>query len=174
MPKKFKILPLCFLFLALGWAASSCSNDNDEVRMPDTIIGIWMENENEYLEFNSDQTIHKLTIMEQDGEKIGQWDEEVYYYEPGYNLVVYLDSNQQLTVYEIVRLTSDSLTWCWVKDIDIMSATGVEDIGKIIGDVIKEAQEGFTLNPEFYQSFTRISEDEFLSILESIDLMYPW
>lgn len=149
---------------------SSCNHD-DEVRMPEEIMGVWSPNDDVYLEFCDDNIVRHLNISYQDGESIGTWTTDVYYYEPGYNLVIYLSAEHHADVYEIVELSSDKLTWCWVDEINARDA---ESIGQIIGDIINKAQEGFHLDPELYQTFNKISKDEFLSIIENLDLNYPW
>lgn len=139
--------------------------------MPDDIVGIWSPSDSLYLEFGSDYTVHNLKIEHQDGMSIGIWSDEVYLYEPGYNLVIYLTSEHEAKVYEIVARNSSAFTWCWVMDLEIENR---DDLGNIIGEVIKEAQEGFHLDPELYESFSKVSEDEFFSLLESLNILYPW
>lgn len=153
---------------------NSCSKDDEEVRMPGDILGIWMVNDNEFIEFGSDYSVHKLILEENDGVIYGEWQEEVFYYEPGYNLVVYLDSRQKASIYEVVSLTPQTLTWCWVKELEVNDASTIEEIGNVIGDVIKDAQEGFTLNPELYQTFSRISKEEFQTILDDLGIIDPF
>lgn len=151
----------------------SCSKDDETVRLPENILGVWAPSDSVYLEFGEKQVVHRLDIFHQDGESIGRWELEVYYYEPGYNLVIYMDYTNVATVYEIVTLSDKELTWCPVKTItqQQIEQTG---IGKLIGEVINEAQTGFTLNPELYQTLSKVSEDKFFSLLESLDIMYPW
>lgn len=160
------------LWISLFFVAffSGCSGD-DEVRKPDDILGVWSPSENVYLEFSTDNIIHHLDIEMQDGETIGLWTEEVYYYEPGYNLVIYLTSGHEAVVYEIVTMNSSKLVWCPVDEIE---ATSADEVGQIIGDIIKKAQEGYNLDPELFQSFNRVSEDKFYAIIESLDITYPW
>ena len=141
------------------------------MRTPDKIEGIWSPYETHYYEFGNNNNVRFLTIEYQDGESIGIWTEDAYFYEAGYNLVIYMNSDHQAMVYQIVELNQNRLVWCWVKQLQVESR---EDISKAIGEVIKEAQEGFKLNPERYETFNKISEDEFLSLLEKLDLMYPW
>ena len=139
--------------------------------MPYDILGVWCTPDSIYLEFQNDNIVHRLEIEEQDGESIGIWEEDVFYYEPGYNLVIYLTPAYHARVYQVVELTSTQMTWCWVYDIDV---TGAESISKLLGDIINKAQEGFRLDPALYQYFSYVPEDTFLSILEELDIMYPW
>ena len=151
--------------------ATSCSHSDDDVRIPDDILGVWTPSDNLYLEFAEQNIIRKLTIEFQDDESIGIWAKDVYYYEPGYNLVIYLTPAYHARVYQVVELTFTQMTWCWVYDIDV---TGAESISKLLGDIINKAQEGFRLDPALYQYFSYVPEDTFLSILEELDIMYPW
>lgn len=141
--------------------------------MPDDINGIWCLNETSYYNFTDDNRVENLKIEYQDGQSIGKWGyDEVFFYEPGYKLVVYLTSDHEADVYEVIELTSSRLVWCWVDEIH---APNMDSIGQVIGDIINKAQEGFHLDPELYQTFTKISEDKFLKVLESLDVIYnPW
>lgn len=151
--------------------ATSCSHSDDDVRIPDDILGVWTPSDNLYLEFAEQNIIRKLTIEFQDDESIGIWAKDVYYYEPGYNLVIYLSGETKADVYQILNMSENSMTWCWVDEVE---ARGQEEIGKVIGDIIKKAQEGYKLNPALYQSFRRIPKDQYLDILEKLDIIYPW
>lgn len=166
-----------FVFLSAILAVSlinlpSCNKEDEEVRMPDNILGIWSPDDANFYEFSDDYTVHHLIIDEQDGESIGRWESDVFFYEPGYNILIYLDAHQQANVYEIVELTSEVLTWCWVDEINVSDRE--ESLGKIIGEIIKKAQEGYKLDPELFKSFRKVTEEEFFSVIESLDLMYPW
>lgn len=142
------------------------------MRVPENIFGIWSPDDNSYLEMLDDYTIRHLEIEYQDGESIGWWTADVFFYEPGYNLVIYIDSQQQGEVYEIVELTDQYLTWCPVDKIDIIDRD--ESIGHIIGNIIKKAQEGYKLDPGLFQTLKKIPKNQFLELLESLDIMYPW
>ena len=160
----------CMVALFSVSLLSSCSKE-EEVRRPEDILGVWSPDDTTYLEFSTGNVVHRLQIEYQDGESIGWWTEDVFYYEPGYNLVIYISSDYTAQVYEVVKLSSRQLTWCWVDEI---KATSTSSIGQIIGDIIKKAQEGYKLDPELFQDFTKISEDDFFSLLESLDIQYPW
>ena len=163
----FLILSLCIPFF-------SCSKD-EEVRTPEDILGVWSPSDSQYLEFGTDHRVHNLRIYYQDGMSIGDWVNDVYFYEPGYNLVIYITDEMEADVYEIVELNSKKLTWCPVDKIDPDKLQGgTQDIGKVIGEIINKAQEGYKLNPELYQSLRKISQNEFFSILERLDIEYPW
>lgn len=163
---KFFATVFCFSLLLI-----SCSNDNDDVRLPEDILGVWSPSSDVYLEFLEKNEIRHLQVEYQDGESIGLWTKDVYYYEPGYNLVIYLSGEREADVYQIVEMTHTHMTWCWV---DAVTASNTEDIGKVIGDIIKKAQEGYKLDPALYQSFLRLTQDQFFDVLEKLDLNYPW
>lgn len=164
---------LSFILIFSATLLTACSKDDNDVRMPADIVGVWSPNENQYLDFRANNTIKNVTVETQDGETIGVITDDVYFFEPGYNLVVYITADQTANVYQIIDMTDSRLTWCWVKDITD-EYDGEENIGSIIGQIIKEAQEGFKLDPGNYQSFNKISEDKFLEILESLDLLDMW
>lgn len=166
---KFSLFLSIMLF---AFVSLSCSHEED-VRMPEDIMGVWSPSSTRYLEFSEGYTVHNLDIEYQDGESIGLWTVDAYLYEPGYHLVIYLTGNKA-DVFQIISLDSSQMTWCWVEQIEFDESMSKENIGKILGNIIKEAQEGFHLDPEHYQSFKKISEDDFFSILESLNIMYPW
>ena len=162
-----------FAFILLLSLAGACSDKDDDVRMPEDILGVWSPDDSLYLEFSTNNEVHKLSVFEQDGESIGQWDMEVYFYEPGYNLVIYINNENEATVYQIISMDNNEMTWCWVEDIP-QEKVEEEGIGKILGEIINQAQEGFKLDPELYQSYKKIPENEFFDILEKLDIFYPW
>lgn len=166
-----RILSIAFpLILALTCGLQSCS-DKDDVRLPSDILGVWAPSDNLYLEFCDQNVIHKLDIEFQDNETIGIWTKDVYYYEPGYNLVIYLSGRNNADVFQIVKLSDKEMTWCPVDELKVETT---ENVGQLIGQIIKKAQEGYKLNPELYQYFRKISENQFLDILEELNIQYPW
>ena len=165
-----KFFILFILILLPAFFLTSCSED-DDIRMPDDILGVWSPSESVFLQFQSDNIVHRLEIEEQDGESIGWWYQDVYYYEPGYNLVIYLTSDHEAKVYQIVELTSDRLTWCFVYQINI---SDTESITQALGEIINRAQEGFRLDPALFEYFHYVPEDTFLDIMDNIELNYPW
>ena len=171
MKSSIKYIILSFWAILMTLFVFSCSDDTEEMRWPEEIEGVWSPDPTNYLEFSNDNTIHNLKIEYQDDKSIGIWTTDVYFYEPGYNLVIYLTSDHYADVYEIVELTQETMTWCWVDEIE---AAGADSIGEIIGEIINKAQEGFTLDPELFESFNKIPQDDFFALLESLNIFYPW
>lgn len=168
----FKIVLNWIAALIVLTSVSSCSHDED-VRMPNDLVGVWSPYMTRYMEFKENYYVYNLEILHQDGMSIGRDVIDAYIYEPGYHLVIYLRANK-VDVYQIVNLTSVEMTWCWVKQIVMEENSNKNEIGHLIGDIIKEAQEGFNLNPEHYETFRKIPQDEFFSILEDLNIFYPW
>ena len=167
---KYIYLLVSLIFLL---AITGCSSSDDDIRVPDDIMGVWQTSPDSYIEFSTNNEAHRLVIFEQDGETIGDWFLDVYFYEPGYNLVIYIDAESNANVYQVVSLSDYALTWCWVDEIHY-EGLNKETIGQIIGQIINKAQEGYHLNPELYESFRKVSYDKFFQLLESLDIMYPW
>lgn len=163
---------LSFLSIVLFFTLSAC-HSNDDVRQPKDIMGVWSQSDNKYIIFGDDNTVKNFSVTYQDNESIGYWGEDdVYYYEPGYNLVIYVTASQEADVYQIVSMGDNQLTWC---PVDKIEDTNRDDIGKVIGEIINKAQEGYTLYPELYQTFYKISDLQFDEMLEQLDLiLYPW
>ncbi|MCH5229645.1 MAG: hypothetical protein J1F12_06600 [Muribaculaceae bacterium] len=162
-----KIIIRAFILIS-ALSLGACSHE-EEVRSPADILGVWSPGENTYLEFLDNYEIQNLKVEYQDGLSIGRWTTEVYYYEPGYNLVVYVADNKA-NVYQVVSMNSRKLTWCKVDEITTNDVDGAESLGHIIGDIIKKAQEGYHLNPELYQTLIKIPEEEFLDIIDNLDI----
>lgn len=158
---------LSFLLIVFSTFFSGCEKNEEPIRSPEDILGIWAGTDSNYFQFNDDHTVRMLEVSQVDSDLIGTWYDNVYFYEPGYNILLYLDFPNDLEVYQILYLDSNEMQWCWVKSLrDTYSKD--DEIGTIIGDIIKEAQEGFPLNPELYQTFHKISEDQFLDIVDKL------
>ena len=176
-----KISPLIsrlFFFLFLGFSiflAASCSKDDDEpsYRHENDIMGVWTNGEDRYMSLDSAFRAYNLYVSTMDGETIGYWEQDGYFYEPGYDIVIYIDKTSRPQVYQIVELTESSLVWCWVEDIMDYYESGLSP-GEILGQIINDAHEGFTLDPNNYQYFSRVAEEDFLQLVASLDLDTPW
>lgn len=172
MMSKYLAYPILLLTCILGLVCNvSCSKDDEPVKSPEDIIGIWTPDNTNYFKFGDDNTARHLEIMYQDNESIGVWTTDVYFYEPGYDLVVYLTSDHEADVYQLVSIDANHFTWCWVYEIE---ATSFSSVSQIIGEILNKAQEGFHLDPALYQTFAKVSESEFLDILSSLSLELPW
>lgn len=167
------ILHIFFTALIL-FATASCSNE-EEVRTPADITGVWEVSKTTFIQFNDNYTAYNLTITEQDDKFYGLWIRDAYFYEPGYNLVIYMDANNEAKVYQIVSMNSASLTWCEVDKIVAADIEGgMEGVGQVIGDIIKKAQEGYKLNPELFKSMKKVSNENFFDMLERLGIDYPF
>lgn len=143
---------------------NSCSKDEEEVRTPSDILGVWSLSDSSYTVFKDNYVADHLQIDFEGEEAIGTWSLGLYVYEPGYNIVLYFDESQSTgAVFQIVEMTSDTFTWCWVKNVTLNSW---ESMGEVLGEIINEAQEGFNLNPELYQRWNKIPENEFKKMLD--------
>ena len=151
----------------------SCSSSDQMMRTPEDIMGVWSKESDRYIEFSTNNEAHKLLIYDQNSEKIGDWYIDAYFYEPGYNLVIYINENNVATVYQVIALTDSKLTWCPVDELP-PDSINKDNIGNVIGGIINKAQEGYHLNPELYESYSKIPYYDFLELLESLDIMYPW
>ena len=169
----FKHIFLFFLAIPLFLGCFSCNSSDEEMRTPEDVKGVWKQGDNTYMELSNNNEVHKLVVYQQDNETIGRWTLDVYFYEPGYNLMIYINEESKANVYQIVSLTDRVLTWCWVDEIPVESIDR-ESIGQIIGEIINKAQEGYHLNPELFETFYNIPFSEFLDYLESLDIIYPW
>lgn len=163
-----------FLMIMLTFAACSDEKEPDDIiRSEQDILGYWEGADDRYIYFKDNNQAYNLYVSTQEGLVIGDWYDDGFFYEPGYNLIIYIDQTLHPTVYQVIELTEETLVWCWVKDIREEYDSSAS-IGQVLGDIIKEAQQGFTLDPALYQTFKRLSKDQFLDILESLNLTYPW
>ena len=164
-------IPALIAIFAFG--LSSCSDSEPEVRHQDDIIGYWTDGKGRYMNLESETVAYNLYVYDQDGLTIGRYEQDGYFYEPGYNLVLYMDESLNPQVYKIVELSDKEMIWCWVEDIR-ESFDNNDSVGEIIGQIIKDAQEGFDLDPANYLYFYSITEDEYLDIVDSLDVIEPW
>lgn len=162
------------LLMALSLVMASCSSDEPEVRSVSDIYGAWTDNTGSYFYFRYPNVCYKL-VPESDDVAILDYD--AYYYEPGYNFLLYVsvahDDNDQIQpdIYSVTSLTDKEMTWVWADNLrddkyDDMSS------GEILGQIIKEAQEGFKLDYSRTSVFTKIETSEFKSLLEKYSYSY--
>ena len=162
-------LTLTFLVFSL----LSCSHEDPEVRNQDDILGVWSPSADRYLRFEADNTVINLVISHQDNESIGDWTRDVYFYEPGYDIVIYMDDELQANLYKVIKLTKSEMTLCWIENIRDEYDSG-QSIGEIIGGIIKDAHDGYDINPANFVSYKKISDNDYYTILQGIDIMEPW
>lgn len=166
--KFFGILLLSFILIAGG-----CSHEDPVVRNENDILGAWDKGDGTYLRFEKDNIVMLLNVTEQDNLTIGDWSRDVYFYEPGYELLIYMDAELQPNVYQVIKLTDRELVICWVDNLRDEYGSD-QSIGEIIGNIIKDAHEGYDLNPAYFTYYTKISDDEYYDIIQNIDVMEPW
>ena len=175
-----RISSLIFSILAVTLFVG-CTKDEEPMRTPQDIVGIWNLDEDLYLQFVEEYVVYPLRIEYRDGEKVGQWEKgPAYFYEPGYNLVIFVEGKYaeegiqvNAEVYEIIELTESKLVWCPVDK--FVAQGGSSAIAHTIGDVIKKAQEGYELHPELYQTLYKISQTDFNEFRYTLSaIYYPW
>ena len=161
------LLPLLSFF-------QSCSDSDDEpMRFETDILGVWTDSADHYIMVRPDYRAYELTVGEKEGYPIGFWNLDGFFYEPGYELVVIIRNDSQADVYKVVSLTNDQLVICWVESVIDKHNAGMS-AGEIIADILKNAQEGYKLNPTLFEYYKRISTDRFFEILDELQLIFPW
>ena len=160
------------LSLILSAAIVSCSDDNDEpARSQDDIMGVWADIEGRYMHLAEDFKAYNLYVTDKDGKPSAEFEipRAGYFYEPGYDILLYMSAGSQPEVYKIVKLTQDELEWCLV---DNLLNDEYKDLSKseIIGLIIKKAHEGYTINTDSCQTFTRVPESVYYDILSEFEL----
>lgn len=163
---------------------TACSGDEPVERNEEDILGIWTDGAGRYLYFNTETMVFDIRLENAGAEKSYSLMQDSYFYEPGYNFVIFLDFMKGVEngsdseswedmvspdVYQVVSLTQNSLKWCWVDNLTDEKYSGMSK-KEIIGRVIQEADKGFTLLPENYQSFTRVSDEEFDRIVDDYQI----
>ena len=166
-------LILISITLLLSLCSVSCINEDSPIRSYEDIYGIWTQGDGHYIWYQDGNRAPNLYIEDQNGETIGIWEEDGYFYEPGYDLMIYIDKTSNPQVYKIIELNDNLLILCWVDSL-LDHYEGGESISQIIGSVINKAQEGYDVNPDNYQYYTNVPEDEFLKIIDNINVIEPW
>lgn len=137
-------------------ALTSCSSDEDEpVRSEADIVGVWSDDAGHYMYLDS--TIHSFNFdfnTSTEDEPFG-FDIDGYYYEPGYNFLLYINAESQPDIYQVMSLTDTEMTWCWVDNLMEPQYDGLSK-SEILGKVITQAQEGFEINPALYHTYERV------------------
>ncbi len=142
---------------------SSCSSDEPAPRSEKDICGAWRSDDGNYFYFELPNICYKLTVIDPENE-VAKLDYDAYYYEPGYNFLLYVDIETQPDIYQVTSLDSDEMTWVWADNLMDDKYDGMSK-SEILGAVIKQAQEGFDLDYSRTYVFTRIDIDELKSVL---------
>ncbi|MDE6298898.1 MAG: hypothetical protein K2M10_04550 [Muribaculaceae bacterium] len=179
-------LYLLFILTAIG--ISSCSSDDDPApRNADDILGVWTDGNGRYLDFLSETNLYDLRLTGTPASDPSYTlMHDSYFYEPGYNFVILLDfmkgmENEDAAgstnwedlvspdVFEVTTLDASTLRWCWVDNLTDEKYKGMTK-KQIIGRVIQEADKGFTLLPQNYQTWTRVAPEDFNQIIEDYEI----
>ena len=176
----FKYLPLLLLSVMMLFSFGACNFDDCDYEEPATgrteadILGVWTDGDGRYMMLDSLFHAYNLYLSENNEELLyAEWTYDGYLYEPGYNIVVYTTSNKA-DVFQVTELTDSELVWCPVKEFGVDDILNSDSVGKLLGQIINEAQQGFILDPYLYQYFYKISQEEFEALLESLGIMTPW
>ncbi|MFG6426527.1 hypothetical protein [Lepagella muris] len=167
--RKANALFCCVLISAIAFIFSSCSDDDPVVRTESDLVGVWTNSPDHYLYIKSDTKIYSLYLQEYEGETVGMIEPDGYVYEPAYNFIVYMDRNSEPDVYQLISLDEDEMVWCWV---DNLMDEKYEDMSKteILGQLIMEADKGFTLDMSKTVTYKRVPDEEFQAMLDKFGL----
>lgn len=149
-------------------ALTSCSDDEPAVRSENDIYGAWVDDEGNYLYFRYPNVCYRLIP---ESEEWAMLDYDAYYYEPGYNFLLYVNQETQPDIYSVTQLTENEMTWVWADNLLDDKYDGMSK-SEILGQVIKEAQEGFKLDYSRTVEFKKIETAEFEKLLEDYGYSY--
>ena len=154
--------------MAFSLAFASCSDDDPAPRSEADIYGAWEDNSGDYFYFRYPNICYKLAPGA-DGSAALDYD--AYYYEPGYNFLLYMNIEGQPDIYGVTELSQSQMKWVWA---DNLLDEKYKEMSKseILGYIIKEAQEGFKLDYSRTSSFTRMETAEFKTLLEKYGYSY--
>lgn len=160
--RELLLLATVALFLV---SLDACSNDDDpQPRSGSDLVGVWSDSDNHYLDIESDTKIYSVFIEEYEGEKVGMIEPDGYFYEPGYNFVVYMGRQGEPCIYEVTELTTDKMTWVYADNLLDDKYDGMSR-SEILGSVLKNADKGFKLDYSKTINFTRVPQSKFDAIL---------
>ncbi|MBD5356246.1 MAG: hypothetical protein HDR88_04475 [Bacteroides sp.] len=153
---------------------ASCTSDEPAPRSENDICGAWVSNEGNYMYFKLPNICYKLIP---ESEEMAQLAYDAYYYEPGYNILMYMSEDSHADIYQVTELNQNEMKWVWADNIidgDNLLNEKYKGMSKseILGSIIKQAQEGFDLDYSRTTVFNRISMEEFEEVL--IDYGYEW
>lgn len=161
---------ICALLIVIcSIVFASCSNDEDPVpRSENDICGAWVDNDGNCMYFKLPNLCYKVVPETDDMAEVYY---DAYYYEPGYNFLLYVDSETQPDIYMVTELNDKGMTWVWADNLRDDKYDGMSK-SEILGAIIKQAQEGFTLDYSRTITFARISMYEFERFLEKYGCSY--
>ena len=153
------------LAVVVSMAFAGCSNDDEPAtRSEKDVYGAWIDNDGVYYYFRYPNLSYKL-VPAQFEDEYAELYYDFYFYEPGYRFLLYVNADAQPDIYEVTSLTDKDMTWVWADNLRDDKYDGMSG-SEILGQVIKEAQEGFKLDYSRTSTFTKISTDDFKKILE--------
>lgn len=156
-----KIFTLLLAICALSM--SSCSSDEPAPRSENDICGAWKCDDGNYFYFKLPNICYKITVTDPERPQV---DFDAYYYEPGYNFLLYVNIESQPDIYQVTSITNNEMTWVWADNLLDDKYHGMSK-SEILGEVISQAQEGFDLDYSRTYVFTRLAMEEFDSVLIS-------
>lgn len=167
---KFTLTKIFLLLISVfSIALTSCSKDDDPApRSENDICGAWADDEGNCIYFKLPNICYKIVPEEEDWAEVYY---DAYYYEPGYNFLLYIDSDTQPDIYMITALNDREMIWVWADNLLDEKYDGMSK-SEILGAIIKQAQQGFNLDYDRTITFTRISMWEFEIFLEKYDCSY--
>lgn len=155
----------------LAIAFTGCSNDDDPTpRSEEDIYGAWLDSDGDYFYFEYPNLCYKL-VPSQSTDEVAELFYDSYFYEPGYNFLLYINTDAQPDIYEVTTLTDKEMTWVWADNLRDDKYDGMSG-SEILGQMIKEAQDGFKLDYSRTMQFEKISTDDFKKALEAAGYSY--
>lgn len=161
------LLPLVAAICILS--LPSCSDEDPAVRTESDLVGVWQDKPDHYLYIKSDTRIYSLYLTQYEGETVGMIEPDGYAYEPAYNFIVYIDRDSEPNVYELIKLTEEEMVWCWVDNLMDEKYDGMSK-SEILGQLLTNADKGFTLDLSKTITFKRVPDSEFQAILDRLGL----
>lgn len=163
----YLILLLCIASLLP--LAASCSDDDPEIRTESDLVGVWSDKPDHFLYIKTDTRIYSIYIEEYDGEEVGVAEPDGYAYEPGYNFIVYMNREGKPDIYKLLSLTKEKMEWGWVDNLLDEKYEGMSKT-EILGQLLTEADKGFTVDESRIVTYTRVPDSEFQEILRKYDI----
>lgn len=163
---------ICWLIVTvvMVMAAGCGSDDEPAARAESDVYGAWVDGDGDYFYFKYPNICYRLVPAASEDTYAALYNDS-YFYEPGYRFLLYIDTDAQPNIYEVTSLTDREMTWVWADNLRDDKYDGMSG-SEILGQVIKEAQDGFKLDYSRTTQFTKISTDDFKKILEDAGYSY--